>query len=88
MNKTLSLRLHLVQTFQCRVREWTLKNNTLWIYLSESELDRLVTKALILGDFGRDFVLPMCRWYADDIPLAVNGGHELSNNTRKVYFLF
>ena len=34
----------------------TLQNNTLWIYMSEeSKLDRLVTKALILGDFGLRF---------------------------------
>ena len=50
-------------------------------------MDRLVTKALVLGDFG--FAVTLClsaERYADAILLAVKGGPELLNNTQKAYF--
>ena len=50
-------------------------------------MDRLVTKALVLGDFG--FAVTLClsaERYADAILLAVEGGAELLNNTQKAYF--
>ena len=66
----------------------SLKNNTFRIYPSEeSEVDYLVTKALVLGDFGS--VVSLClsvEQYADAILLAGKGGPELLNNTQKAYF--
>ena len=66
----------------------TLKNNTFRIYPNdESETDRLVTKALVLGDFESAVSLCLtCERYADAILLAVRGGPELLQKTQKAYF--
>lgn len=66
----------------------TLKNNTFRIYPNdESETDRLVTKALVLGDFESAVSLCLsCERYADAILLAVRGGSELLQKTQKAYF--
>ena len=66
----------------------SLKNNTFRIYPSEeSEVDCLVTKALVLGDFGSAvFLCLSAERYADAILLAGKGGPELLNNTQKAYF--
>ncbi|KAG6916940.1 hypothetical protein DXG01_004627 [Tephrocybe rancida] len=64
------------------------KNNTFRIYPSdESEVDRLVTKALVLGDF--ESAVSLCLSsdrFADAILLAVRGGTELLQRTQKAYF--
>ena len=66
----------------------TLKDNTFRIYPSdESETDRLVTKAVVLGDF--ESAVSLClstERYADAILLAVKGGPELLQKTQKAYF--
>ncbi|KAF9491062.1 hypothetical protein BDN71DRAFT_1453478 [Pleurotus eryngii] len=66
----------------------TMKNNTFKIYpKEESETDRLVTKALILGDF--ESAVSLClssERFADAILLAVKGGPELLQRTQKAYF--
>jgi protein transport protein SEC31 len=66
----------------------TLKNNTFRIYPSdESQTDRLVTKAVVLGDF--ESAVSLClstERYADAILLAVKGGPELLQKTQKAYF--
>ncbi|KAI0747191.1 hypothetical protein C8Q80DRAFT_1179960 [Daedaleopsis nitida] len=66
----------------------TLKDNTFRIYPSdESETDRLVTKALVLGDF--ESAVSLCLSsdrFADAILLAVKGGPELLARTQKAYF--
>lgn len=65
-----------------------LQNNTFKIYPpDESETDRLVTKALVLGDF--DSAVSLCLSsdrFADAILLAVKGGPELLQKTQKAYF--
>ncbi|EMD34634.1 hypothetical protein CERSUDRAFT_116810 [Gelatoporia subvermispora B] len=65
-----------------------LKNNTFRIYpADESETDRLVTKALVLGDF--ESAVSLClstSRFADAILLAVKGGPELLRRTQKAYF--
>ncbi|GJE96308.1 WD40 repeat domain-containing protein [Phanerochaete sordida] len=65
-----------------------LKNNTFRIYPNdESETDRLVTKALVLGDFESAVSLCLsCERFADAILLAVRGGPELLQRTQKAYF--
>jgi protein transport protein SEC31 len=66
----------------------TLKNNTFYIYpADESETDRLVTKALVVGDF--ESAVSLClsvERFADAILLAVKGGPELLARTQKAYF--
>lgn len=66
----------------------TLKNNTFRIYPSdESETDRLVTRAVVLGDF--ESAVSLClstERFADAILLAVKGGPELLQKTQKAYF--
>ncbi|KAI0654852.1 hypothetical protein C8Q70DRAFT_924945 [Cubamyces menziesii] len=66
----------------------TLKDNTFRIYpADESETDRLVTKALVLGDF--ESAVSLClssERFADAILLAVKGGPELLARTQKAYF--
>jgi len=64
------------------------KNNGFRIYPSEeSETDRLVTKALVLGDFESAVSLCLsCDRFADAILLAVRGGPELLQRTQKAYF--
>ena len=65
----------------------TLKN-TFKIYpAEEGETDRLVTKALVLGDF--ESAVSLCLSsdrFADAILLAVRGGPELLQRTQKAYF--
>ena len=82
---TLLLWFHLVPS---SAASESLKNNTFRIYPSEeSEVDRLVTKALVLGDFGSAVSLCLsAERYADAVLLAVKGGPELLNNTQKAYF--
>ena len=66
----------------------TLKSNTFHIYpADESETDRLVTKALVVGDF--ESAVSLClsvERFADAILLAVKGGPELLARTQKAYF--
>ena len=66
----------------------TVKNNTFRIYPSEeSEVDRLVTKALVIGDF--ESAVSLClsaERFADAILLAVKGGPELLQRTQQTYF--
>lgn len=65
-----------------------IKANTFKIYPSEeSEADRLITKALVLGDFDSAVELCLCtERYADAILLAVKGGADLLAKTQKSYF--
>jgi protein transport protein SEC31 len=64
------------------------KNNHFRIYPSdESEIDQLITKALVLGDF--ESAVSLCLStdrFADAILLAVKGGSELLQRTQKAYF--
>ncbi|PFH49472.1 hypothetical protein AMATHDRAFT_76183 [Amanita thiersii Skay4041] len=66
----------------------SMKSNTFKIYpTDESETDRLVTKALVLGDF--ESAVSLCLSsdrFADAILLAVRGGPELLQRTQKAYF--
>jgi protein transport protein SEC31 len=66
----------------------SLKSNVFKIYPSnESEINRLVTKALVLGDF--ESAVELClssERYTDAILLAVRGGQELLQRTQKAYF--
>ncbi|KAI0297383.1 hypothetical protein BC826DRAFT_1103471 [Russula brevipes] len=66
----------------------TLRSNTFHIYpADESETDRLVTKALVVGDF--ESAVSLClsvERFADAILLAVKGGPELLTRTQKAYF--
>ncbi|KAI0316845.1 hypothetical protein OF83DRAFT_1172526 [Amylostereum chailletii] len=66
----------------------TLKGNTFHIYPSdESETDRLVTKALVVGDFQSAVSLCLSSdRFADAILLAVKGGPDLLARTQKAYF--
>ena len=51
-------------------------------------MDRLVTKALTLDNYGSVVSLyPFAEWYDDGILLAVNRVSKFSNNAHKVYFL-
>ncbi len=53
----------------------------------ESETDKLITKALVLGDFESAVTLCLsCDRFADAILLAVCGGQELLQRTQKAYF--
>ncbi|KAF8631103.1 hypothetical protein AX17_005148 [Amanita inopinata Kibby_2008] len=65
-----------------------MKSNMFKIYpADESETDRLVTKALVLGDF--ESAVSLClssNRFADAILLAVRGGPELLQRTQKAYF--
>lgn len=64
------------------------RGNGFKIYSSdESDIDRLVTKALVLGDF--ESAVSLCLSsdrFADAILLAVRGGPELLQRTQKAYF--
>ncbi|KAF9255953.1 WD40 repeat-like protein [Marasmius fiardii PR-910] len=66
----------------------TLKSNTFRIYPSdESETERLVTKALVLGDFASAVELCLSSdRFADALLLAVRGGPELLQKTQQAYF--
>ena len=63
-------------------------SNTFRIYPSgESDVDTLVTQALVLGDF--DSAVSLClasERFADAMVLAVRGGPELLQSTQKAYF--
>ncbi|EGO03497.1 hypothetical protein SERLA73DRAFT_165175 [Serpula lacrymans var. lacrymans S7.3] len=65
-----------------------LKSNNFRIYPSdESETDRLITKALVLGDF--ESAVSLCLSsdrFADAILLAIKGGQDLLQRTQKAYF--
>ena len=65
-----------------------LKSNTFAIYPKDtSDMDKLVTKALVLGDF--DSAVSLCiasDRFADAILLAVKGGAELLQKTQNAYF--
>jgi protein transport protein SEC31 len=65
-----------------------MKSTTFRIYPSdEGETDRLVTRALVLGDF--ESAVSLCLSvdrFADAILLAVKGGPELLARTQKAYF--
>ncbi|WWD21730.1 hypothetical protein CI109_106217 [Kwoniella shandongensis] len=64
------------------------KENTFQIYPEgESDVDKLVTQALVLGDFKSavDLCLASER-FADALLLAVRGGPELLQSTQKAYF--
>ncbi len=66
----------------------TLKSHTFRIYpADESDTDRLVTKALVVGDFESavSLCLSMER-FADAILLAAKGGPDLLTRTQKAYF--
>lgn len=66
----------------------SLKSHTFRIYpADESETDRLVTKALVVGDF--ESAVSLClsvERFADAILLAVKGGPELLAHAQKAYF--
>ncbi|KAG7098021.1 hypothetical protein E1B28_005326 [Marasmius oreades] len=66
----------------------TLKSNTFRIYPSdESEAERLVTKALVLGDITSAVELCLSSdRFADALLLAVRGGPELLQKTQQAYF--
>ncbi len=66
----------------------SMKSNTFRIYPSEeSDIDNLVTKSLILGDFESAVALCLsAERYADAILLAVKGSPELLHRTQKAYF--
>lgn len=65
-----------------------IKRDTFRIYPDgESDIDRLVTQALVLGDFAAGVELCLsAERYADAILLAVRGGPELLKKTQKAYF--
>lgn len=70
------------------VRSENIKDNTFRIYPSgESDTDKLITQALVLGDFSSavDLCLASER-FADALLLAVRGGAELLQSTQKAYF--
>ncbi|PWN51119.1 hypothetical protein IE53DRAFT_314480 [Violaceomyces palustris] len=64
------------------------RNSTFRIYPSEeSEADKLITRALVLGDF--ESAVSLCissERFADAILLAVRGGPELLAKTQRAYF--
>lgn len=71
------------------VASLNLKATTFKIYTTteESEIDRLITRALILGDFESAVNLSLTsERYADAILLSVRGGPELLAKTQKIYF--
>ncbi|PLW33232.1 hypothetical protein PCASD_09524 [Puccinia coronata f. sp. avenae] len=64
------------------------RNNTFQIYPSEeSKGDRLITRALVVGDFESAVALCISseRW-ADPLLLGVRGGPELLQKAQKAYF--
>lgn len=70
------------------VRSEVIKDNTFHIYPEgEGEVDKLITQALVLGDFASavDLCLASER-FADALLLAVRGGPELLQSTQKAYF--
>lgn len=65
-----------------------LKSNTFKIYpANESEVDRLITRALVVGDFESAVTLSLSvDRFADALVLAVRGGPELLARTQQSYF--
>ncbi|WRT64528.1 uncharacterized protein IL334_001460 [Kwoniella shivajii] len=64
------------------------KENTFQIYpQGESDIDKLITQALVMGDFKSavDLCLASER-FADALLLGVRGGPELLQSTQKAYF--
>lgn len=64
------------------------KDNNFSIYpAGESDVDKLITQALVLGDFASavDLCVASDR-FADALLLAVRGGPELLQSTQKAYF--
>lgn len=68
--------------------EALLKDNTFKIYpANESSTDKLITKALVLGDFSSAVQLCLStNRFADALLLAVRGGPDLLASTQKAYF--
>lgn len=66
----------------------SVKNNTFRIYpTDESETDRLITRALVLGDFWSAVELCLsAERYADALLLSIKGGDDLLQRTQKAYF--
>lgn len=66
----------------------TMKSNTFRIYPSnESEVDRLITRALVVGDFESAVTLCLSvDRFADALVLAVRGGPDLLAKTQQAYF--
>ena len=66
----------------------SVKNNTFRIYpTDESDTDRLITRALVLGDFCSAVELCLsAERYADALLLAIRGGDDLLQRTQKAYF--
>jgi len=66
----------------------SLKNTGFKIYpVEESEADKLVTKAIVMGDFESAVALCLSSSrFADAILLAVRGGPDLLQRTQKAYF--
>jgi protein transport protein SEC31 len=64
------------------------KDNNFSIYPpGESDVDRLITQALVLGDFKSAVDLCMASdRFADALLLAARGGSELFESTQKTYF--
>lgn len=65
-----------------------LKSNTFKIYpADESEVDRLITRALVVGDFESAVTLSLSAdRFADALVLAVRGGPDLLARTQQAYF--
>jgi protein transport protein SEC31 len=65
-----------------------LNTNTFKIYpADESEVDRLITRALVVGDFESAVTLSLSAdRFADALVLAVRGGPELLARTQQAYF--
>ncbi|SCV67953.1 BQ2448_74 [Microbotryum intermedium] len=65
-----------------------LRATTFKIYREdEAEVDRLITKALVLGDFASAVALALSNdRFADAILFAVQGGDELLATTQSIYF--
>ena len=66
----------------------SVKSNPFRIYpTDESETDRLITRALVLGDFSSAVELCLsAERYADALLLAIKGGDDLLQRTQKAYF--
>ena len=70
------------------VRSEPIRNNTFHIYPSGvGETDRLITQALVVGDFASAVNLCLAsERFADALLLAVRGGPDLLQSTQKAYF--
>lgn len=70
------------------VASLNVRSSTFKIYREdESDVDRLITRALVLGDFESAVALALSTdRFADAILFAVRGGPELLARTQKMYF--